>query len=74
MGKIDIDGDLIRQLADLMNETGLTEIEVGAWRKTNPCRQANVSMVNAIVCARNGGCLPNAVEAAKPAGPVVAQH
>ena len=30
MGKIDIDGDLIRQLADLMNETGLTEIEVGA--------------------------------------------
>ena len=28
MGKIDIDGDLIRELARMLDETGLTEIEV----------------------------------------------
>ena len=28
--KIDIDDDLIRKLADIMDETGLTEIEIGS--------------------------------------------
>lgn len=27
--KIDVDDDLIRKLADLMDDTGLTEIEIG---------------------------------------------
>lgn len=33
MNKMDIDGDLIRHLAELMNETGLTEIEVAHGEK-----------------------------------------
>ena len=32
MGKIHIDDELIRHLADLLNETGLSEIEVGTGR------------------------------------------
>ena len=30
MSKLEIDADLIRRLADLLDETGLSEIEVGA--------------------------------------------
>ena len=33
MGKIHIDDALIRHLADLLDETGLSEIEVGTGRE-----------------------------------------
>ena len=35
-----IDSRLVRKLADILTETGLTEIEVEQWRPEDPRRQA----------------------------------
>lgn len=45
--KLDVDGDLIRQLADLLEETGLSEIEVRAGQQQ--VRVARHSHVNGSV-------------------------
>lgn len=58
MANFDIDGDLIRKLADLLRETGLNEIEFAEGEKR--------------IRVNRGVTAPMAVHAAVPAAPVAA--
>jgi acetyl-CoA carboxylase biotin carboxyl carrier protein len=69
MSKPTIDGDLVRQLAKLLDETGLTEIEYGEgkWRlRVSKAMTAAASVVPAAAAAAA------AVAAAHPAAPTSA--
>ena len=75
MSKLDIDKDIIRELAEIMNETGLGEIEVesGNHRLRVSRGTSNVAAVAAAPVAAAAPIAHAAVEAA-PAAPEAHNH
>ncbi|MFL7905660.1 acetyl-CoA carboxylase biotin carboxyl carrier protein [Azospirillum argentinense] len=71
MASFDIDGDLVRKLADLLRETGLSEIEFAEGEKrirvTRPTAAQAVA-VHAPVAAPTPVAAPAAAPAGKPVG------
>ena len=67
MASFDIDGDLIRKLADLLRETGLTEVEFAEGeRRIRVTRQTTVAAVS--VAAPVAAAAAPAPNAARPGG------
>lgn len=67
MASFDIDGDLIRKLADLLRETGLTEVEFAEGeRRIRVTRQTAVAAVS--VAAPVAAVAAPAPNAARPGG------
>jgi acetyl-CoA carboxylase biotin carboxyl carrier protein len=71
MASFDIDGDLVRKLADLLRETGLSEIEFAEGEKrirvTRPTAAQTVAVQAAPVLAAPPAAAAAAPAAAKPA-------
>ncbi|PWC85762.1 acetyl-CoA carboxylase [Azospirillum sp. TSH100] len=71
MASFDIDGDLVRKLADLLRETGLSEIEFAEGEKrirvTRPTAAQTVAVQAAPVLAAAPAAAAAAPAAAKPA-------
>ncbi|MEI6559225.1 MAG: acetyl-CoA carboxylase biotin carboxyl carrier protein [Rhodospirillaceae bacterium] len=71
MTGFDIDGDLVRKLADLLRETGLTEVEFAEGeRRIRVTRQTAVSTVAVAAPAAAAAALPNAARPG-PGAPLV---
>ena len=63
MGKIHIDDELIRHLADLLDETGLSEIEVGTGRdRLRVSRAATASVPTQMAANISNQGVPNTIE------------
>jgi acetyl-CoA carboxylase biotin carboxyl carrier protein len=73
MATFDIDGDLIRKLAGLLDETGLTEIEFAEGEKRIRVTKGVQAVAGAPVIAAPAQALP-AAEPAAPAAAVAASH
>jgi len=76
MSKLDIDKDIIRDLAEIMNETGLGEIEVenGNHRLRVSRGSSNVTAVAAAPVAAATAPVAAAVVEAAPAAPEAHNH
>jgi acetyl-CoA carboxylase biotin carboxyl carrier protein len=69
-GGMQVDTDLVRELAAMLNDTGLSEIEVeDGERKIRVSRQMTVAAVAAPVAHAPAAASPVAAEASLPAGP-----
>ncbi|CAO3421063.1 acetyl-CoA carboxylase biotin carboxyl carrier protein [Azospirillum endophyticum] len=70
MASFDIDGDLVRKLADLLRETGLSEIEFAEGEKrirvTRPTAAQTVAVQAAPVLAAAPVAVPAAAASGKP--------
>ncbi|MBY0429254.1 MAG: acetyl-CoA carboxylase biotin carboxyl carrier protein [Alphaproteobacteria bacterium] len=65
MAKFDVDSDLVRKLASLINETGLTELEYSEGEKRIRLQRGGVVMAQQpqMVAAPAGGAVPAAAPA-----------
>ncbi|MBY6261514.1 acetyl-CoA carboxylase biotin carboxyl carrier protein [Azospirillum sp. 412522] len=68
MASFDIDGDLVRKLADLLRETGLSEIEFAEGEKRIRVTRPTAAQTVAVQAAPVLAAAPVAVAAAAPAG------
>lgn len=67
--KIEVDDELIRKLSDIMNETGLTEIEIGSEGLSVRVARGGTAVTYAAAPAASGGGAP-----AASAAPVEISH
>jgi acetyl-CoA carboxylase biotin carboxyl carrier protein len=71
MAKIDVDADLIRRLAELLNETGLAELEVSQGEQRVRVRRAETAAPAPAAAALAAPSAPVAQANGTPAGAVL---
>lgn len=74
MASFDIDGDLVRKLADLLRETGLSEIEFAEGEKRIRVTRPTAAQTVAVQAAPVLAAAPVAAAAAAPASAKPASH